>query len=67
MKFIRDDGKIYNPEHTDTIRRLINSNRFMKLSDVTVEQLKDYARDRDMTGYSGLKRDELVALLEEGD
>ena len=67
MEFIRDDGRIYNPNYKDTVKRLIKSEKFEKLSDITVDQLKNYAKLRGLTGYSNLNRDDLIDLLEEGD
>ena len=67
MEFIRDDGRIYNPQHKDTIKRLVKSDKFKKLEDITVEQLKNYAKSRELTGYSTLNRDDLISLLKEGD
>ncbi len=67
MKFIRQDGYIYNPDYKDTIKRLKKSNRFKKIEDLTVSQLKDYAKERELTGYSSLTREELISLLGEGD
>jgi hypothetical protein len=66
MEFIRDDGRIYNPEHKDTIKRLIKSEKFDKLENVTVNELKDYAKTRKLSGYSTLNREDLIVLLKEG-
>ena len=67
MEFIRDDGRVYNPKHRDTIKRLVESDRFRKMEDCTVEVLKAYARARDITGHSSMTRAELIEALKEGD
>jgi len=66
MKFIRDDGKVYNPKHTDTIKRLDKSDRFKRLDKATAEELKTLARKREISGYSTLRKEELISALEEG-
>lgn len=66
MEFIRDDGRIYNPNYKDTVKRLIKSEKFEKVEDVTVDELKDYAKLRGLTGYSTLNRNDLISLLKEG-
>ena len=66
MEFIRDDGRIYNPNYKDTVKRLIKSEKFKKVEDVTVDELKDYAKLRGLTGYSTLNRNDLISLLKEG-
>ena len=65
MEFIRDDGRIYNPNYKDTVKRLIKSEKFEKVEDVTVDELKDYAKLRGLTGYSTLNRNDLISLLKE--
>ena len=65
MEFIRDDGRIYNPNYKDTVKRLIKSEKFKKVEDVTVDELKDYAKLRGLTGYSTLNRNDLISLLKE--
>jgi hypothetical protein len=67
MEFIRNDGRIYHSEHKDTIKRLMKSDKFKKLEDITVNQLKDYAKMRDLSGYSTLNRDDLIDLLKVGE
>jgi len=67
MEFIRNDGRIYNSEHKDTIKRLIKSDKFNKLENITVNELKDYAKTRGLSGYSNLSRDDLIELLKVGE
>ena len=66
MEFIREDGRIYDVSHKDTQDRLKKSERFKKLDNVTVEDLKDYAKKRNITGYSSMTRAELITALKEG-
>lgn len=66
MKFIRQDGRIYEVTHADTIRRLKGDGKFKEVEDITVEQLKQYAKQRGLTGYSALGREELINRLEGG-
>ena len=67
MKFIRDDGQVFIQTYPDSIKRLKKSDRFKELEEVTVNQLKDYAKDRGLSGYSTLNREDLITLLEEGE
>lgn len=66
MKFIRKDGIIYDQSHEDTIKRLQKSDRFEAIDNLTVEQLKDYARKREVTGFSTMTKDKLIKSLKEG-
>lgn len=63
MEFMRNDGRIYGPKHEDTIKRLIQSNRFKKLDNITVEDLRKYARNKGITGYSSMTKAELISAL----
>jgi len=65
MNFIRNDGKIFNinDNHKDTINRLDESDSFKRLNDVTVEGLKDICREKEITGFSSMTRDELIEVL----
>ncbi len=67
MEFIRDDGRVYEQTYEDSIERLQKSNRFEQLDDVTVKDLKEYAKKREITGYSNMTRDDLIETLREGD
>jgi hypothetical protein len=66
MIFIRSDGNLYNVEHKDTIKRLQKDERFEDVEKITVENLKDYAKKRELKGYSTLTRNELIDLLKVG-
>ena len=37
------------------------------LEDMTLEELKELAREKDIKGYSKLNKDELISLLEAND
>lgn len=66
MIFIRSDGNLYNVEHKDTIKRLQKDEKFENVEKLTVEDLKDYAKKRELKGYSTLTRNELIDLLKVG-
>lgn len=65
MDYIRDDGKIFsiNDNHNDTINRLDESDSFKRLDNVTVEGLKDICREKEITGFSTMTRNELIEVL----
>jgi len=66
MEFIREDGRIYDVEHKDTQNRLKKDDKFNLIDNVTVEDLKNYARERKITGYSSMTRAELITALKWG-
>jgi len=66
MEFIREDGRIYEVMHKDTQKRLSKTDRFKNVENVTVEELKNYCKKRDITGYSSMTRAELITTLKEG-
>ena len=63
MDFIREDGIIYEITYPDTQKRLMQSDKFRLVDKVTVEELKEVCKDREITGYSQMRRDELIQAL----
>ena len=43
---------------------VIVENEAINYSDLTVKELKDIAKERDIEGYSTLNKEELIAVLE---
>lgn len=55
-------------EHVLSHNNQEEGNRVPKtLDDLTVDELKELAKEKELEGYSKLKRDELIALLKEGN
>ena len=43
---------------------VVNETEAINYSDLTVKELKDIARERNIEGYSTLNKEELIAVLE---
>ena len=45
---------------------VVNETEVVTYNDLTVKELKDIARERNIEGYSTLNKEELIAVLLEG-